>query len=135
MTEEEVVLDASAFLAYLREEPGGEVVAKALEGGAVISTVNLAEVFTRVGEDGWEPDAFAEELIERGTLHGALLVDEFTYDDSIEAARLRQPTHHLGLSLADRACLALARRLEFPVLTADSAWSGLDLDVEIRLIR
>lgn len=50
-------------------------------------------------------------------------------------ARLRAATRHLGLSLADRACLALAQRLKLPVLTTDRAWAQLQIDVEIRLAR
>lgn len=51
------------------------------------------------------------------------------------AARLRPATRHAGLSLADRACLALARRLGVPAVTADRAWGDLDVGVEVRLIR
>ncbi len=131
----ESVLDASAFLAYLRMEPGAEDVAHALAEGSVISTVNLSEVFTRVCEGGLDPGAFAQELADRGALFSALLVEEFTYDDSIETSRMRPLTRYLGLSLADRACLALAARMEFPVLTADQAWADLDLGIDIRVVR
>jgi PIN domain nuclease of toxin-antitoxin system len=131
----EPVLDASALLAYLRSEPGAETVAEALDAGAIISATNLAEVLSRVGERGWDPAAFARDLIDRGILHGALLVEDFTFDDSVEAARLRPLTRNLGLSLADRACLALALKMDFPVLTADKAWGDLDIGIDVRLIR
>lgn len=136
MTEgEESVLDASALLAYLHDEPGREIVGEALGGGALISTVNLGEVLEVLSRHQGSPEAYADQMDRSGLLFEALLVEEFTYDDSVEAARLRPLTRHLGLSLADRACLALARRMKFPVLTADQAWAELDLGLEIRVIR
>ncbi len=131
----EAVLDASALLAHLLDEPGGEVVTKQIGTGAVISAVNLTEALVRVTDRGADPVQTASEWDQSGLIHSSILIEEFTYDDSVEAARLRPLTRHLGLSLADRACLALARRLDFPVLTADQAWSDLDLGVEIRVIR
>jgi ribonuclease VapC len=65
----------------------------------------------------------------------ALTIVALDADDGPAIARLRQPTRHLGLSLADRACLALAQRLELPVLTTDRAWEQLDLAVDVRLAR
>jgi ribonuclease VapC len=62
-------------------------------------------------------------------------VEPFTTADAIDAARLRPLTRSVGLSLADRACLALAHRLNAPALTADRAWFRLELDVEVRLLR
>jgi PIN domain nuclease of toxin-antitoxin system len=50
-------------------------------------------------------------------------------------ADLRRPTSHLGLSLADRACLALALRLGLPIVTADRAWAELELAVQVQTIR
>ncbi len=132
---EELVLDASALLAHLQQEPGHEKVREGLAGGAVISSVNLSEVLDVLSRGGGEPGEFAHEMGRSNVLHAALLVEEFTFDDSVEAARLRPLTRHLGLSLADRACLALALRMEFPVLTADKAWSTLDIGVEVRPIR
>lgn len=132
---DEAVLDASALLAFLFEEPGEATVARQLNDGAVISSVNLTESLGKVADKGDDPVRKADEWDRRGLLHEALLIEEFTYDDSIEAARLRPLTRHLGLSLADRACLAVALRMNFPVLTADKAWTDLDLGVEIRVIR
>jgi ribonuclease VapC len=130
------VLDASALLAYLRDEPGARVVSDAVAGGAAISTVNLAEVLSRVADRGSDPTALVERMTERGLLGGAIAVEPFTTADAGETARLRPLTREAGLSLGDRACLALARRLDAPALTADLAWSETgDLAVELQQIR
>jgi ribonuclease VapC len=129
------VLDASALLAHLRDEPGADVVAEAIASGAVISTVNLAEVFSRVADRGDDPAKLAAELTQSGLLDGAITVEPFTAADAIDAARLRSLTRDAGLSLGDRACLALARRLDAPALTADTDWQGVAHGVELRPIR
>jgi ribonuclease VapC len=129
------VLDASALLAHLRDEPGADVVAEAIAGGAVISTVNLAEVFSCVADRGGDPAKLAAELTQSGLLDGAITVESFTAADAIDAGRLRPLTRDAGLSLGDRACLALARRLDAPALTADTDWQGVAHGVELRPIR
>ncbi|MBA3807717.1 MAG: type II toxin-antitoxin system VapC family toxin [Solirubrobacterales bacterium] len=129
------VLDASALLAHLRDEPGADVVAEAIAGGAVISTVNLAEVFSRSADRGADPANLAATLTNSGLLDGAITVEPFTAADAIDAGRLRSVTRDAGLSLGDRACLALARRLDAPAVTADTAWLGVAHDVELRYIR
>jgi PIN domain nuclease of toxin-antitoxin system len=129
------VLDASALLAHLRDEPGADVVAEAIASGAVISTVNLAEVFSRVADQGDDPAKLAAELTQIGLLDGVITVEPFTAADAIDAGRLRPLTRDAGLSLGDRACLALARRLEAPALTADTDWQGVAHGVELRPIR
>jgi ribonuclease VapC len=129
------VLDASALLAHLRDEPGADVVAEAIASGAVISTVNLAEVFSRVADRGDDPAKLAAELTQIGLLDGAITVEPFTAADAIDAGRLRPLTRDAGLSLGDRACLALARRLDAPALTADTDWQGVAHGVELRPIR
>lgn len=124
-----MVLDASALLALINAEPGAEMVAAAL-ADATIGTVNLAEVVTKLIELGIrEQDAWAEasDLVPR--------VVDFDLDLARRTARLRPPTRAFGLSLGDRACLALAEFLRLPVLTADRAWQKLSLPVDIRLIR
>jgi PIN domain nuclease of toxin-antitoxin system len=130
-----LVLDASALLAYLRDEPGAELVAEAIADGAVISTVNLAEVFSRSADRGADPAKIADTLTQSGLLDGAITVEPFTTADAIDAARLRPLTRDAGLSLGDRACLELARRLGTPALTADTAWQGVAHDVELHTIR
>ena len=72
-------------------------------------------------------------MTDRGLLDGALAVEPFTTADAIEVARLRPLSREHGLG--DRACLALASRINAPVLTADTAWSRLDLRIELRQIR
>jgi ribonuclease VapC len=129
------VLDASALLAYLRGEPGAEVVSEAIAGGATISTVNLAEALSRSTDNGVNPARLARELTDRGLLDGAIATEPFTVADAVEAARLRPLTRAAGLSLGDRACLALARRLEGVGMTTDTAWARVELDVPLTLIR
>ena len=129
------VLDVSALLAHLRDEPGADVVAEAIASGAVISTVNLAEVFSRVADRGGDPAKLAAELTQSGLLDGAITVEPFTAADAIDAGRLRPLTRDAGLSLGDRACLALARRLDAPALTADTDWQGVAHGVELHPIR
>jgi ribonuclease VapC len=129
------VLDASALLAHLRDEHGADVVAEAIASGAVISAVNLAEVFSRVADRGGDPAKLAAELTQSGLLDGAITIEPFTVADAIDAARLRPLTRDAGLSLGDRACLALARRLDARALTADSEWQGAAHGVEVQPIR
>lgn len=129
------VLDASALLAYLRREPGTPVVREALQQGCAISAVNWAEVLSKVAEGGEDP-AQTVELFERGGVLGQALIVHLLDDaQALEIARLRPLTREAGLSLGDRACLALAASLALPVLTTDRAWSGLDLDLEVELVR
>jgi ribonuclease VapC len=130
------VLDASGLLAHLLAEPGGEVVRDTLaEQAAVMSAVNWAEVLSRLASAGADPDEVAQRLASEAVLGDALTVVTLTANDGPAIARLRPTTRHLGLSLADRACLALAKRLGLPVLTTDRAWAQLQIGVEIRLAR
>jgi PIN domain nuclease of toxin-antitoxin system len=128
------VLDASALLAYLNEEPGADVVEKALTARTAISTVNWAEVLSKAIETGVDPEMLTVELEKRGILGNTLEVLPLTIEDSMEIARLRQSTRSFGLSLGDRACLALGKRLAIPVLTADRIWSEVP-GVHVVIIR
>ena len=125
-----VVLDASALLAMLLAEPGGEIVRGALPL-AEMSTVNLSEVVARLVRD--HPDSAVRGAIDRIDLRLRDL-DEWLAIDAGIIARL---TRSAGLSLGDRCCLALGKRLESPVLTADRAWADIAdaVGVEVRLIR
>jgi PIN domain nuclease of toxin-antitoxin system len=131
----QILLDASAFLAYLGDEPGAEVVGDAVATGSAISTVNLAEVLSTLTAHDVEPISFLQELSDRHLLGGAIKVEPFTAADAAETARLRPLTRTAGLSLGDRACLAVARRLNTNVLTADGAWSTLDIGIDVVVIR
>ena len=128
------VLDASALLAYLNEEPGADVVEKALAAGSAIGTVNWAEVLSKAMETGIAPETLAAELGKRGILKNTLDVLPLIIEDSMEIARLRPLTRPFGLSLGDRACLALGKRLSIPILTADRIWAEVP-GVHVTVIR
>ena len=123
-----VVLDASAFLAYLLGEPGGEEVRDAIGGGALISAVNWAEVLSKLADAGVEPGEAASRLARGRVLPGAVSVAAFDAAQALEAARLRPLTRSGGLSLGDRACLALGRVAGLEVLTAEASWASVGLD-------
>ncbi len=127
------VLDASALLAYLQDEPGSEYVEEVLDRAAM-STVNLAEVLTiALHKRGETSDVLQPQLLALG-----IQPFDFTVEDAAEVAQLWPKTRHLGLSLGDRACLALGKRLRAKVLCAErrADWRKLGLkDVEIETIR
>lgn len=129
------VLDASALLALLQDEEGASVVVEAIAGTVAISVVNLAEVLTKLTQAGKDPEQAREQIRGAEAETGVLVIEPLVEADCVEIARLRLLTRALGLSLADRACLALAKRLQLPVHTADHSWTEVDLDVEIKLIR
>jgi ribonuclease VapC len=124
------VLDASALLALIFGEPGAANVSQAVGEGASINTVNLTEVITRLVEGG-APDNEIRERMQTFELE----VIDFDAGLAYAAGALRRATRSLGLSLGDRACLALAQRLNLPAVTADRSWLQLALDVPIRLVR
>ncbi|MDX6650044.1 MAG: hypothetical protein QOJ97_1995 [Solirubrobacteraceae bacterium] len=129
------VLDASALLAWLQDEPGAQLVDTALAAGAAMSAVNWAEVLSKAAEAGQDPDALAARLTDEGLLGGLVEVLPLEAADAPLIARLRPLTRSAGLSLADRACLALAQRLGLEAVTAERAWAGLELGVSVRVIR
>jgi PIN domain nuclease of toxin-antitoxin system len=129
------VLDASAVLAYLRDEEGAARVAEAVGDGAVMSAANWAEVLSKVADLGEDPEALEARLVGEGLLGSALEIVALESRDAAAIARLRPGTRAAGLSLGDRACLALACRLGLPALTADRAWKGLALGTEVEAIR
>ena len=135
--EEESVLDASALLAYLQDEPGADLVEDALSVGCRMSAVNWAEVLSKTTDLGRGGTEIVAELTERGLLGQTLGIVPFGEEDAPGVAALRPRTRQLGLSLGDRACLALGQRLRLPVLTADGDWHQLaeELELEITVIR
>ena len=123
------VLDASALLALLNAEPGADVVGEAISDAA-ISAVNLSEVVAKLSDVGMPGEAID------GALRGlALEVVAFDETQAYEAGLLRPPTRDVGLSLGDRGCLSLAKRLGLPALTTDRRWEELEVGVEVRVVR
>ena len=123
------VLDASAVIAVIANEPGAEVVLPLLFSSAM-SPVNLAEVLQWAARRGDDIDSLHDDLV-----LGGVRIVPYSRDHSVDTARLFLDTRRFGLSLGDRACLALARDLRIPVVTADRRWAELDVGVVIRLIR
>lgn len=125
-----VVLDASALLALLNQEPGSDSVAAAVRDGAVMAAVNLSEVVAKLSEAG------VPEAAIRSAIHSfPLEVAPFDADLAYASGLLRPLTRAAGLSLGDRACLALGQRLGLPVLTTDTAWQTIAHGVDVRLAR
>ena len=124
-----IVLDASALLAFLFGENGAEVVATHIES-CCLSSVNLAEVISRFVRDGHSPEAVYQQIAGSG-----IEIVPFLAEDAALAAGMLAHTQQFGLSLGDRACLALALRRNIPALTADQVWSKLTLPVRIQVIR
>lgn len=123
------VLDASALMALLNVEPGAEEVNR-LALSAAISAVNWCETYGKLRAAGVPADPLGESMYETG-----IAIVPFDELDARAAGELGPATKHAGLSFADRACLALAARLRVPAVTADRAWSNLDVGVEIVCIR
>jgi ribonuclease VapC len=125
-----IVLDASVILTVINDEPGVEKLTPDLLARAVASTVNLAEVQTKLVSRGWTPEHAWEDVT-------SPLREVVSFDD--EQARIAGDlviqTRHLGLSLGDRACLALGIALKVPIYTAEKSWKKLKVGVRIHVIR
>jgi PIN domain nuclease of toxin-antitoxin system len=125
-----IVLDASALLALLNREPGADKLTPQLLSAAASSTVNLAEVQAKLVERGLDPEDAWE-----ATLTPVREVVDFTADHARLAGTLIAQTRSLGLSLGDRACLALGITLRAPIYTTDKSWKNLKLGVHIHVVR
>ncbi len=125
-----VILDSSAVLARLFDETGANIFTDAFLARSVISCVNLSEVQAVLVRRGWRPEEAWEDAT--GSVHS---VEPFTVMQAKLAGSLITHTRSLGLSLGDRACLALGIILKAPVYTADQAWKDLQVGCEIHLIR
>jgi PIN domain nuclease of toxin-antitoxin system len=123
------VLDSSALLAVLNREPGAELVADLL-GNTAVSAVNLSEVQAKLVGRGIDRKAASKAIL-------GLVSEVVAFDESLAllTGSLITATQKVGLSLGDRACVALGIQVKAPIYTADRAWAKLDLGVEIRLIR
>src|SRR5271166_6026764 len=119
-----IVLDASAILAVISGEPGAEKLTPDLLARAVCSTVNLAEVQTKLVSRGWTSEQAWEDAA--SPVREILPFDE---EQARIAGDLVTQTRHLGLSLGDRACIALGIALKLPVYTCERAWKKLKMSV------
>lgn len=125
-----IVLDTSAVLGFMQNEPGSErVAAEILKGHARICVVNLSEVLSKLADWGmdWPTTRAAVEKL-------ALHTDPFTQETALLAAQLRPLTRTAGLSLGDRACLAHARIHQSAVLTGDRQWLEIADAVGVEVI-
>ena len=129
MNEGVAIADASAVLALLKQEPFSKLDPRRLFR-ATISAVNLSEVLERLCSGG-----LSEREAEKAVGELNLQVVDFDEAQARLAAYLRARTRRAGLSLGDRACLALGLQLARPVITADRVWVRLDVGVEVLLIR
>lgn len=110
-------------------EQGHEIVAQNLDR-AIVSSVNFSEVITVLARKG-----LGQEQVVNSLKETFLHIEDFDTEQAIIAANLDEITKAQGLSLGDRACLALAKSKNLPVLTADKIWADLDLKIKIRIIR
>ncbi|MDA3643529.1 type II toxin-antitoxin system VapC family toxin [Saccharopolyspora indica] len=123
------MLDTSAIMAWLHDETGADEV-HAIIGTATMSTVNWSEFAQKLTHHGSDAERTCNRLRTFG-----VAVEPFTAEDALLAGELWARTRFAGLSLGDRACLALAIRLNAPVLTADKAWRDIDVGVSVELLR
>ena len=126
-----VVLDTSAVLAYLFQETGADMLTPVFEAASgLISSVNYAELVGKLIARGMPPAVIRETLT-------GLELEVVAYDETqaFLTGELRSVGKTAGLSLGDRACLALGTIMQLPVLTADRAWLGVPTQVEVRSIR
>jgi ribonuclease VapC len=127
------VMDASALLALMQGEPGSDVVDELIQDQeCVASSVNIAEVGTKLIDKGLAPAQLARTLKELN-----VQPIDFDLEQATLCASLRLSTKHVGLSIGDRACLALAQLVKGTAVTGDSAWSDVAeaVDVKVLMIR
>ncbi len=122
------VLDSSAILAVLNAENGAANV-EPLLSSSIVSSINVAEVLTKLVERNISLKKALEDFLKLG-----LEIVEFDVNQAAKVAELRLVTKHLGLSLGDRSCLALAISENITAVTADKIWSSLNL-CKVKVIR
>lgn len=123
------VYDSSALLAIILGEPGADV-ASANIANAMVSSANLAETFSRAEDKGIPMDK-----TERFLMGKEVQFVDFDSDLARVVGTMRTKTRSRGLSLGDRACIALALRERATIVTADRVWAELDLPCKVELIR
>ncbi len=126
----EAVLDASALLALLLHEPGAEKLTDEILDRSIVSTVNLTETQARLVRGGYDPDEAWED-----TLSLVAAIEPYTEDHARLAGDLVIKTQAYGLSLGDRACLALAIARKAEVYTTERIWKNLKLGIRIHVLR
>jgi PIN domain nuclease of toxin-antitoxin system len=127
------ILDASAVLAFLQGEPGEDIVRLALQSDScVVTAANQAEIIAKIVDRGVDAVVFKTVINQLG-----YPVIDITAQDGECAGWMRGQTRLIGLSLGDRLCLAVAKRLKAVVLTADRPWLAMaqPLGLDIRCIR
>jgi ribonuclease VapC len=125
----EAVLDASALIAFIRNEPGADNVAAVLTGSC-ISAVNLEETISKMIQYGKQLEAVSYQINRL-----RIPVIPFDGEQARVASSMWKSTRPFGLSLGDRACLSLALKLSVPALTTERDWSKLDVGVRVEKIR
>ena len=124
------VMDASALLALMQGERGGDVVDELIvENECVASSVNIVEVGTRLVDKGLAPIHLARALKELD-----VQTIDFDLEQALFSATMRVSTRQAGLSLGDRACLALAQLMKGTAVTADSAWVDVAEAVGVKVL-
>jgi PIN domain nuclease of toxin-antitoxin system len=129
-----IVFDSSALLAIINGEPGAVLALSVISAETLVSAVNVAEVYTKLVNYGLQAIETGMELLD------AVTVVPFTDPQAFRAAEITRSTRYAGLSLGDRACLALGIELDAEVYTADRVWTDrvwadLNLDCRVPLIR
>lgn len=129
MSDTRYMLDASAVLAMMLDEAGGDQVRERL-ASSQISTVNLSEVVAKLQEGGVPDEVIASSLAELN-----FDVIAFNQSQAVRAGLLRASTRSNGLSLGDRACLTAAESCNAVAVTTDRAWGKLELDIVVEVLR
>lgn len=125
-----VVFDASALIALFAKENSYRLIKKHMKDG-IISSVNIAEVYKYCIETQGLTEEEAKTLIRLSDIR----IIDFCPDQALISAKICNKTKAYGISLGDRACIALAMLKNYPILTCDKIWQKLDLDIQFIMAR